>query len=294
MAWQSRRFPRRDSRQAFRCPEDTSIGAVPLQAAKWSRFLKREASRTSPMMVAAMTGPTPEQPGQAGPAGPHGGVELLPGLAELGVDAAQVLDQGRGELPAGGRDRVRRRDRAEQAGGVRCDDLLRSTAGDQLAQHRVQADDLGAAAGQVTPPLGPDLEHRRVVIGPGFADAGRAQRGDSHRPGVVGSFLFTFPVASSRTRAPSLGCTSRTRSPADSSCQSSRRPSPPAPSTAQVRSGQAAAHASSRSACAALARTRSCPSGSSAPLITTAVCEALCGPVPIITPAMNGSSSPMR
>ena len=33
MAWFTRRFPRRDSRQAFRFPEATSIGAVPLQAA---------------------------------------------------------------------------------------------------------------------------------------------------------------------------------------------------------------------------------------------------------------------
>jgi chromate reductase len=48
-----------------------------------------------------------------------------------------------------------------------------------------------------------------------------------------------------------------------------------------------------RSACAALARTGSCPSGSAAPLIATAVCEALCGSIPIITPAMNGSSSRM-
>ena len=108
-----------------------------------------------------------------------------------------------------------------------------------------------------------------------------------------GSFLFTFPVASSRTRAPSLGCTSSTRSPADSSCWASRCPRPPAPSTAQVRSGQAAAHSSSRSACAALARTRSSPSGSSAPLITTAVCEALCGSIPIITAVMTGLLFPV-
>src|SRR5262249_2777759 len=52
---------------------------------------------------------------------------------------------------------------------------------------------------------------------------------------------------------------------------------------AQVRCGQAAAHASSRSACTAPARTRSPPSGSPAALIATAVCEALCGPAPIIT-----------
>ena len=104
----------------------------------------------------------------------------------------------------------------------------------------------------------------------------------------LGSFLFTFPDASSRTRAPSLGWTSSTRSPADSSCWASRWPRPPAPSTAQARCGQAAAHASSRSACAPLARTRSSPSCSSDPLIATAVCEALCGSIPIITEAMTG------
>jgi hypothetical protein len=30
MAWLGRRLPRRDSRQVFRRPEETSIGAVPL------------------------------------------------------------------------------------------------------------------------------------------------------------------------------------------------------------------------------------------------------------------------
>lgn len=40
------------------------------------------------------------------------------------------------------------------------------------------------------------------------------------------SFLLTFPDATSRTRAPSLGWTSSTRSPADSSCWASRWPSP--------------------------------------------------------------------
>ena len=59
---------------------------------------------------------------------------------------------------------------------------------------------------------------------------------------------------------------------------------------AQVRSGQAAAQASSRSAWVAQARTRSSPSGSSARLIATAVCEPLCGSTPIITAAMNRPS----
>jgi hypothetical protein len=124
------------------------------------------------MMAAAMTGPTPNSPVRLVPLADSAG-ELAPGLAQLPVDAAQVLDEGGGELAAGGRDRIRRGDRVQQAGGVSCDDLLRDAAGHQLAEHRARAaDDLGAAAGQVTPALGPDLQHRGVVIGPGFADPG--------------------------------------------------------------------------------------------------------------------------
>ena len=102
-----------------------------------------------------------------------------------------------------------------------------------------------------------------------------------------GSFLFVSPACSSRTRDASFGWTSRTRSPAATSCWASRRPSPAAPSTAQVRSGHAAAHSTSFPACAADARTRISPSGSSAALITTAVCDPLCGSTPIITAVIS-------
>jgi len=102
----------------------------------------------------------------------------------------------------------------------------------------------------------------------------------------LGSFLFTAPVASSRTRAASLGCTSSTRSPAARSSWASRCPRPAAPSTAQVRSGQDFAQVSSRSACAAQARTRTSPTGTSSAPIATAVCEPLCGSTPIITAAI--------
>src|SRR5271156_6666651 len=167
MAWLSRRFPRLLSRRAFRCPEETSIGAVPLQDAKWSRFLKRDTSRTSPMTAAAMTGPTPKSPVRLVPDARTAASSFFPGLAQLPVDAAQVLDEGGGELVACGRDCVRRRDRVQQPGRVSCDDLLRDAAGDQLAQHRVQAaDDLGAGAAQVAVPLGPPPQDLRVVIGP--------------------------------------------------------------------------------------------------------------------------------
>jgi hypothetical protein len=97
-----------------------------------------------------------------------------------------------------------------------------------------------------------------------------------------------FPAASSRTRAPSLGCMPGTRSPA-TSCWASRRPRPPAPFTALVRSGLSAAHSTSRCACAAEARTRNWPSGPSTAQIATAVCEALCGSIPSITAAISPS-----
>ena len=55
----------------------------------------------------------------------------------------------------------------------------------------------------------------------------------------------------------------------------------------ELRVRACAAQAERLLAWAAQARTRSSPSGSSAALIATAVCEALCGSIPIIT-AMNG------
>jgi hypothetical protein len=102
------------------------------------------------------------------------------------------------------------------------------------------------------------------------------------------------PACSSRTRDASFGWTSRTRSPAATSCWASSRPTPAAPSTAQVRSGHAAAHSASFPACAADARTRISPSGSSAGPITTAVCDPLCGSTPIITAVIARSKSFVR
>ena len=53
------------------------------------------------MTAAAMTGPTPNSPVRLVPAAADRGGELLAGLADPGVDAAQVLEEGRGELAAG-------------------------------------------------------------------------------------------------------------------------------------------------------------------------------------------------
>jgi len=132
-----------------------------------------------------------EQPGQAGAGRGHGSGEFLAGLADPGVDAAQVLQERRGELAARGRHRVRRRDLLENPGRAGRVDRLADAAGDQVTQHGVQpAHDLGAGPAQVPVPLGPDLQHRRVIIGPGLPDPGRAQRCDGHRPGIVGVVLI--------------------------------------------------------------------------------------------------------
>jgi hypothetical protein len=272
----------------LRGPEDTSIGAVPLQAAKWSRPGKRDTSRTSPMTAAAMTGPTPNSPVRLVPVAWTAAASFLPGLADLGVDAAQVIKERRGELAARGRHRVRRRDLLQDPGSVGRVDRLADTAGDQVTQHGAQpAHDLGAGPAQIPVALGPDLQHRRVIIEPHFPDTGRAQRGDRDRPGIVGIVLVHIAGGQQPDPRAQLGrhiqhpLTGRQQLLGQQVAQAA------APSTAQVRVGQAPAQASSCSAWAAQARTRSSPSGSSAALIATAVCEALCGSTPIITAAMN-------
>ncbi len=97
-----RRFPRSDSRQVLRFPEDTSTGAVPLQEAKWSLVGNRVTSVTSPITVPVLTGPKAEDLGEAGTRGSDGRGQLFPGLAELGIQASQVLQELAGQLVARG------------------------------------------------------------------------------------------------------------------------------------------------------------------------------------------------
>ncbi len=99
----------------------------------------------------------------------------------------------------------------------------------------------------------------------------------------MGSFLLTSPLSSSWARAASLGCTSTTRSPAATSCWATKYPRPEAFSTAQVRSGHALAHSLKRASCSGPDRTRNWPSVASCSSMATAVCEPLCGSMPIVT-----------
>jgi len=74
--------------------------------------------------------PGAEDLGQAGGAGFDRCGEFLADLAQLGIQAADVSQEIRGELAARLANRVRRRDLAEDAAGLGCGDLPADTAGD--------------------------------------------------------------------------------------------------------------------------------------------------------------------
>jgi hypothetical protein len=61
-AWLILRFPARDSRWRTWSPEDTPVGAVPLQLANLSLAANRETSPASARIRPAITGPIPNRP----------------------------------------------------------------------------------------------------------------------------------------------------------------------------------------------------------------------------------------
>ena len=129
--------------------------------------------------------------------------------------------------------------------------------------------------------------HRRsplAALGP--------QRRDRHRPGIVRVGLVRVAGLQQPDPGSQLGLHIQHPLAGGDQLLGQQPPSPRAPSTAQVRSGQACAQATSFPAWSGQARTRSLPSGSSAAPTATAVCEPLCGSVPIITAISALPSSP--
>src|SRR5262249_2149081 len=176
IAWLSLRLPRSDSRWAFRPPEDTPAGAVPLPAAKWPRSGNRNTWRPPPMTVPAMTGPTPNRP-----------VRLVP---EARTAAASFLLVSRSWAP-GRRMSARHAPASSQPAVVTASDGLacarmraawpalisvRTPPGTR-PQHRVQpAGGLVARAGQIAVPLGPHLQHHGMIVGQHWAPGRGPQR----------------------------------------------------------------------------------------------------------------------
>ena len=127
-----------------------------------------------------------------------------------------------------------------------------------------------------------------MILGDYFPPGGPGpQRGDRYRPGIVGVVLVR--VTGLQQPHPRRQLRRHIQHPLTGGDQLlGQQPAQAAPpSTAQLRSGHATAHASSRSAWDGQARTRNSPSGSSAPPIATAVCEPLCGSIPIITSVIS-------
>ncbi len=159
------------------------------------------------------------------------GSQLLFHLAQLGVsNAAQVLQEVGGQLPAGQRDRARRNGLLQQAARVAA--VISFCTPPGTSSH-ITACSVARATwlrDRARSRCSHTCRIAAVVIGY-LAAAVRAQRGEYDRPGVVRVGLVPVsPAANSRTRAASLGCTSRTRSPAATSCWATRWPRPAAPS----------------------------------------------------------------
>jgi len=228
--------------------------------------------------------PDAEHLGEAGAGCRDRGGQLLVDLAPLVVQVADAGQQLGGEFAARLGHRTGRGQLLEDPGGLARGDLVRHPAWNQLTQHGMEpAGDLVAGPGKITMALGPHLQHDGVAIGGHLLAALGPQRRHRHRPGIVGVGLVRVAGLQQPDPGSQLGLHIATRSPAATSCWASSRPSPRAPSTAQVRSGQACAQATSFTAWSGQARTRSLPSGSSAAPTATAVCEPLCGSIPIIT-----------
>jgi hypothetical protein len=190
IAWLSPRLPRSDSRQGFRPPEDTPAGAVPLQAAKWSRLGNRNTWRTSPITVPAMTGPAPNRPVRLVPEARTAAASFLLASRSWASRRRDVGEELGGQLAARLDDRIRWPHLLKDPGGLAGADLPADPAGHQAGQHRVQpARGLVTGPGQVAVPLGPHLQHGGVVLGEHRAPGRGPQRRDRHRPGIVGVVL---------------------------------------------------------------------------------------------------------
>ena len=105
----------------------------------------------------------------------------------------------------------------------------------------------------------------------------------------LGSFLPLLPEPSSRTRADSVAGTSTTCSPASTSSRANSSPKPDADSIAHVRSSNLAAHCNSRARCCRDARTSSSLNTVSLASTATAMCDALCGSIPMMTTRASSS-----
>jgi len=128
-----------------------------------------------------------EDLGEAGARGSDGRGQFLLGIAELGVQASQVLQELAGQLVARRRDRAGRGDLLQDAGGVSCGDLLADAAGEQPAAPRAadKRPDCGPGPGRGAAWTAPSAPPRdpRPPPGAGTWSAAPRQRPTARRSG---------------------------------------------------------------------------------------------------------------
>jgi hypothetical protein len=192
-AWFIRRFPRSDSRCA-----PAARGHLGRRSAVIGGEAARAGEAGDVTDVAdhrgGHRGADPEDLRHRGARGPDRRREFLLDVAPLDVDAAQVSQELLGQHPAGHPGRAARFGPVQDPGGPARGDALVGAAGDQVAEHRVQpAHDLVAGPAQVAVPLGPDLQHGRVVIGPTAGQAADRSAATATERASFGSFLSVAP-----------------------------------------------------------------------------------------------------
>ena len=172
--------------------------------------------------------------------------------------------------------------------------LLANSAGHQLAEHGVQpAHRLGAQPAEVVVAARPDPHHRRCDPRRRAPAASWARSAaTATERASFWSFLLICPVSSSRTRAASLGGTSSDLFAGGDQLLREQMPQParaldrPRPLRPATRPSSAAPRPARPMPAPAAA-----PAASRAHRSRTAVCDPLCGSIPIITPAIVVTST---
>jgi hypothetical protein len=149
--------------------------------------------------------------------------DALFGLADMGVDMDQVVDEFDSQAVPFGRRFALGPNNLEQLADLGDDDFLADPAGHELAGQGVEpAAHLAAPAAQVQVAASQPAQHRPMILGSSAASVGVRRAAMATERASLGSFLLERPLPSTRTRAAKVAGTSSTASPPATSCWDSR------------------------------------------------------------------------
>jgi hypothetical protein len=222
-------------------------------------------------------------PRQGAAAGRGGLCASLPVGGEIAVQSSHVTDELSGPALALDLDNGDRANGPEERGRIVGCEVGRRTTWGQVSEQPVEpVDRPPALLVQFVPPVGEEPQDRRMVLTRYLAKSSAGMATVATTASRRSVFRL-WPVCRSRARPARLAGTSTTVSPALTSCCARKSPSPVAPSMAHVRSGHAADQFSRRLSVALFAGTRSCAMTSASFPTAAAVCEPVCGSIPMMT-----------